>query len=159
MIREDQCFSPSAFITQCFLTEKKWHCVATSAFLPKLVLMFVWTYPTWHGTDDSVTVIAHSQGLAKYWASCCRACCCGCLPGSSWNTCLKTTSFMVHISFCHSSNKSYTYIPRVISINTRKCNSLKSPNSTGHLVPPTLLPSQSVPLEDMQLIVASQIAG
>lgn len=26
-------------------------------------------YPAWLGTDDSVTVRAYSQGLAKYWAS------------------------------------------------------------------------------------------
>lgn len=40
-----------------------------SAVLPKLVLMFTWTYPTWLETDDNVTVVAHSQGLAKYWSS------------------------------------------------------------------------------------------
>ena len=40
-----------------------------SALLPKLVLMFIWTYPARLETDDNVTMVAHSQSLAKYWAS------------------------------------------------------------------------------------------
>lgn len=39
------------------------------ALLPKLVLMFIHTYQTWLEPDDNISMVAHSQGFAKYWAS------------------------------------------------------------------------------------------